>query len=245
MAISVYKKDSSQLIAKTRRLGRQVQKQFPRTREGKREAELWILAQKNAIPDILPGHRSFPEALLYFTSRTAWAQLAPTSQKKYTFRLNEFIEFAATRGKLYLSEFSTTDAEAFGSFVIQKYNGKGRSARLILASSLFKAEIDRDDTTITRNPFRNIRKNFETEKEVEFIEREELKTIVSFASEREQAIIIILYTTAMRASEFENLRIEDITPTKTYIRKRSEYKPKTKASATFIPHGDVTWQAYQ
>lgn len=80
---------------------------------------------------------------------------------------------------------------------------------------------------------------------IEFIEREDIRTMMSYSSEREQAIIIILYTTAMRANELENLQVEDITPTKTYIRKRQEYKPKTRASATFIPHGDVTWQAYQ
>jgi integrase len=245
VSIKPYIKDSSKYCADTRRNGRRIRKLFPRTREGKKDAELWVLAQKSATAVIETGHRSFAEGLSYLADTAAFEDLGNRTKKKYLFRLNTFLEFAAGRNKLYLSEVSNVDAEAYGKFIVKNFIGRGRTERLRLAALLFKAEIDRDDSTMTRNPFRNVKKNFDTVGEVQFIERETLSTIMHYATDRERAVITIIYTTGMRSSEFAHLRKEDVFKNGTRITKYGEHTLKTKGSADVIPHGEATWQAYQ
>lgn len=245
MAIKPYIKDSTKYYADTRRNGRRVRHLFPRTREGKRDAELWVLAQKNAVPAEVTGHRSFAQGLAYLVDTAAFEDLGERTKKKYLFRLNTFLEFAASRNKLYLHEVSNVDAEAYGKFIVKNFVGRGRTERLRLAALLFKAEIDRDDSTMSKNPFRNVKKNFDTVGEVQFIERDTLSTIMQYASDREKAVVTILYTTAMRSSEFANLLREDVLRTGTRIAKHEGHTLKTKGSADVIPHGEATWQAYE
>lgn len=245
MSVKPYDKDPTKYKADTRRHGVRVRRLFPRTREGKRDAELWVLAQKNAAPVRQTDRRSFAEALEYLTDTAAFEDLSHKTKKKYRYRLNTFLEFAASRGKLYLNEVSNVDAEAYGKHIVKNFTGRGRTERLRLAALLFKAEIERDDATITRNPFRNVKKNFDTVGEVQFIERRDLTTIMEYATERERAVITILYTTAMRSSEFAHLRKEDVLPKGTRIAKYDGHTLKTKGSEDVVPHGEATWRAYQ
>lgn len=246
MAIQPYIKDGSKYCADTRRDGRRIRKLFPRTREGKREAELWVLAQKNSVPSgNASGKRSFAEAFEYYTNRASFVAIGDETKQHYRSRLNQFIEFAARRGKLYLSEFSSTDAEAYGAHVVRTFVGKGRTARLSLASSLFTEEIERDDATISRNPFRRVKKTYGPEKEVQFIEEDMLAKIMAATPERDRVIMLILYTTGMRSKELRFLRKTSVTPTYTRISRTDNFKGKTVASEADIPHAEVTWQAYQ
>jgi integrase len=251
MAITILPK-KKQICADIRVHGQRKRKVFPNTPTGNLRAINWIAAMKSEKPN-LPGTtmewRSFADALDFYCLRTKFTSLDPVTQKKYRYRLTEFVNFAAGRGKEYMHEFTQSDAEAYGNYIIGKNKGKGREGRLLLASDLFRIEIDRDDASIIKNPFRSVKKSgYGTDTEIKFIEEDTFYEILEHATERERAVIIILYTTGMRTQELEQLRKSNVSKDQTVIERKvtggNRWLPKGNKEAT-IPHDKVTHAAYQ
>ncbi len=227
-------------------------KVFPNSEAGRDQATLWIAAQlgrRPEDPDDFFG-RSFDDAYDFYIVRSKFTSLIEHTQSKNRYRLSEFVNFATSRGKLFLHEFSQKDAEAYAAFVMKHYSGKGREARLLLASDFFRVEIDRDGSVLTRNPFRSVKKSgYDTVNDIEYLEEDIVYEILRLAQRREALIIMILYSTGMRVQELEQLLKKNVRPDRTIIERKPTaqgptWRPKMDKEAV-IPHDKTTWNAYQ
>lgn len=226
-------------------------KVFPNTEAGRDRATLWVAAQlgKRIDDDDDTYGRTFQDAFDFYVERSKFKSLIELTQKKYRFRLSEFVRFAAGRGKVFLHEFTQQDAEAYAAFVNKKYEGKGIENRLLLASEFFNVELDRDGCSFSRNPFRSVKKSgFDSGNEIEYLEEDVVYEILRIAQRREALILLILYSTGMRVQELEKLPKKKVLPDRTIIEKQhlpgTKWRPKANKEAA-IPHDKATWRAYQ
>lgn len=198
---------------------RRFYKQFPRTREGRAQAEAWLVlgqSHKKAPPkkkESDPKLRTIRSAVEYYISRSHFTSRQSESQKKETANFNRFLAWCDTNGLAFMIQFNQSTAEQYASYCIKNHKRKGIEKKIALAGRVFKVDMLRDDPCVTANPFRNVKKTgYDPPLGIKRLTEDQIARALGVIQPRDAALMMILFESGMRADELQNLRWQEVKP---------------------------------
>lgn len=109
--------------------------------------------QRNERSSLGISTRTFLELVNYYYSLVKFQKLKVRSQVRNRELVGHLIHWAEAVGIKYVHQFTREHAEAYASYILSQWSGKGRQHVWTAAKMLFAVECDRTDACITKNPF--------------------------------------------------------------------------------------------
>ena len=108
---------------------------------------------KNARNQLGKSTRSIQDMADYYYSLVRYATLRDRSKLRNRQLISHFQKWCDANGIKYSHEFTKECSQRYCSYIFEHWTGKGRQYVFIAAKMLFREELQREDSTIHRNPF--------------------------------------------------------------------------------------------
>jgi len=158
------------------------------------------------VPPQKPQPKTVLELAEQYFSWAGFLKTKVTTQKVMRRRVMNFANWCLAHGYAMADQITTNVAMLYEVYAMSTWKGKGIESNLIAASTIFKRELMNDDSLLTKNPFRVVKKSGHFKKpKVKYVGWDVWQALFNCMTIFDQHMFNILFRGGLRSGELLNM----------------------------------------